>query len=63
MEHAPAKKTQEFKSESSIINHPYHFPKANQAKLPTWSLLVVLFVAFFILKGFIYISDSKRHGK
>jgi len=53
----------QFTSESSIIVHPYQFPKANQLKSPTWLLLLVLFAAFFILKGFIYISDEKRHGK
>ncbi len=53
----------EFKSESSIIVHPYQMPKKDQSILPTWSLLVVLIVAFFVLKYFIYISDEKRHGK
>ncbi len=50
-------------SESSIITHPYQTPKAAQIKFPTWSLILVLFAAFFILKGFIYIADKKRHGK
>lgn len=52
-----------FKSESSIFSHPIHYPKQEQLKLPTWSLIVVLFVCFFALKSFIYISDKKRHGK
>jgi hypothetical protein len=63
MEHKTAKKTETFKSESSIFSHPIQFPKENQAKFPTWSLMVILVIAFFILKPFIYISDKKRHGK
>lgn len=53
----------EFKSESSIIVHPYKFPQKDQAKFPTWSLIGILLVAFFVLKFFIYIADEKRHGK
>jgi hypothetical protein len=54
----------EFKSESSIIVHPYQMVKNyEQFKLPTWSLIVILLIAFFILKFFIYIADEKRHGK
>ncbi|HXH74196.1 MAG TPA: hypothetical protein VNJ08_04480 [Bacteriovoracaceae bacterium] len=52
-----------FKSESSIIVHPYKFPQNNQLILPTWALLVILIITFFILKFFIYIADQKRHGK
>ncbi len=53
-----------FQSESSVISHPYRFPpKEEQMKLPTWALLLILIVAFFILKFFIYIADEKRHGK
>lgn len=53
-----------FKSESSIINHPWRFPpKESQLMLPTWALLVILIIAFFLLKYFIYIADEKRHGK
>lgn len=63
MEHTAAKKTETFKSESSIFVHPIQLPKHGQPKLPTWSLLVGLVIAFFILKSFIYISDKKRHGK
>jgi|GEM_PF-1211203 len=58
---APAKP--QFTSESSIMSHPYKFPQTEQFKSPTWLLLLVLFIAFFVLKGFIYISDQKRHGK
>ncbi len=63
MEHTTAKKPEAFKSESSIFAHENQFPKADQAKFPTWSLILILIVAFFILKSFIYISDKKRHGK
>lgn len=53
----------DFHSESSIIVHPYNFPKANQAAVPTWALLLVLVISFFVLKYFIYLVDEKRHGK
>ena len=52
-----------FKSESSIIVHPYKYPQSTQSKLPTWSLVVILIAAFFVLKSFIYLKDDKRHGK
>jgi hypothetical protein len=35
----------------------------NQFKMPTWGLLSTLIIAFFILKFFIYIKDTKRPGK
>ena len=63
MEHSTAKKTEAFKSESSIFAHENQYPQDNQPKLPTWSLILILVVTFFILKSFIYISDKKRHGK
>jgi hypothetical protein len=56
-------KTEKFQSESSIFSNPIQKPKANQAMFPTWFLIVFLFVCFFVLKIFIYISDEKRHGK
>ncbi len=56
-------KTESFKSESSIFVHPISHPKKDQAIFPTWFLLVVLCVAFFVLKTFVYISDKKRHGR
>lgn len=37
--------------------------KENQFALPTWAILVFLFITFFVLKAFIYIKDEKRHGK
>ncbi len=63
MDHtAPAKK-EVFHSETSIFAHENSMPKANQLTLPTWALLGILIVAFFILKTFIYISDKKRNGR
>lgn len=52
-----------FKSESSIIVHPYNFPKEEQLYLPTWALVLILVGTFFVLKYFIYLADEKRHGK
>lgn len=63
MEHTTAKKPEAFKSESSIFVHENQYPRQDQPKLPTWSIVVVLVVVFFILKSFIYISDKKRKGK
>ena len=34
-----------------------------QLVVPTWGLIVILFICFFVLKSFIYTSDEKRHGK
>jgi len=62
MEHT-TEKPNTFKSESSIMAHPNSYPKSEQLKLPTWSLLVILIGAFLILKTFIYLKDDKRHGK
>lgn len=62
MEHTAAKK-EIIQSESSIVAHPIQTTKPEQVKFPTWSLIVILIVSFFILKSFIYISDKKRHGK
>lgn len=59
----PKEQKEVFKSESSIIAHPYQMPKETQMFMPTWLLIVILFVCFFALKSFIYISDKKRHGK
>lgn len=56
-------KVETFKSESSIFAHPIQHVKQKQLMFPTWSLLVILIIGFFILKPFIYISDEKRHGK
>jgi hypothetical protein len=61
-EQATGKKL-EYKSESSIFVHPIQRVKKDQITMPTWTIIVILFIAFFILKPFIYISDKKRHGK
>lgn len=53
----------DFQSESSIIVHPYNMTQDNQFVLPTWALILVLIVTFFVLKYFIYLADEKRHGK
>lgn len=63
MEHTEQVKKNEFKSESSIFSHPIQMPYKEALKFPTWSLIVFLVGAFFVLKGFIYISDEKRHDK
>jgi hypothetical protein len=52
-----------FQSESSIFSNQVQKPQSSQAMFPTWFLIVFLFICFFLLKGFIYISDKKRHGK
>jgi hypothetical protein len=52
-----------FKSETSIFSAPTTTPKVNQFKMPTWGLLAILIVAFFVLKTFIYITDEKRKGR
>ena len=56
-------KPEAFKSESSVMVHPQQMTKSNQLKLPTWGVIVILFIAFFVLKTFIYIPDEKRRGK
>jgi hypothetical protein len=48
---------------SSIFSVNPQTVKAEQFKMPTWGLISTLVVAFFILKFFIYIKDTKRHGK
>jgi hypothetical protein len=55
--------TQTYESESSIFVHPIQKPKESQSMLPTWFLIVFLFICFYILKKFIYIKDDKRHDK
>ena len=63
MEHAPKKTEHKYTPESSVIPHEFSRPKKDQFLMPTWALLVILFAAFFILKGFIYIPDESRKGK
>ncbi|MCB9094510.1 MAG: hypothetical protein H6621_05520 [Halobacteriovoraceae bacterium] len=57
---------------TEVKEGPYHpiFPNSDfqqvqsgQFRLPSWALMSVLIVAFFVLKKFIYIKDDKRHGK
>ncbi len=54
-----------YKSDSSIMSHPYNMPKKadEMVYMPTWMVIVVLFIAFFLLKALIYIKDEARHGK
>lgn len=63
MENIKPAKPETFKSESSVIVHPYNFPKKDPLMFPTWALLLILIASFFVLKYFIYIADDKRHGK
>jgi len=49
--------------ESSVLKDIYQPINPDQPSLPTWSLLIVLVITFFILKSFIYIKDGDRHGK
>lgn len=50
--------------ESSLkVNAQFEGLQKDQFYMPTWGLIVTLFIAFFVLKSFIYIKDQKRHGK
>ncbi len=60
---APQQKKEPFKSETSIFSHPQQFTKKNQLMLPTWGVIVILMIAFVVLKYFIYIPDEKRKGQ
>lgn len=48
---------------SSIVTESVQTPQKDQFFLPTWAVIGVLILVFFILKTFIYIKDDKRHGK
>lgn len=48
---------------STIVNESVQTPNPDQFFMPTWSIIGVLILVFFILKTFIYIKDEKRHGK
>lgn len=63
MEQVAKKPEAKYVPESSVIPHEFQKPKNDQFTMPTWGLLVILFAAFFILKGFIYIPDESRKGK
>lgn len=62
MENTQAKK-EVFTSETSIFSANNKRPSNDQSRMPTWALLAILIVAFFLLKTFIYITDEKRKGK
>lgn len=49
---------------TSIFPNGEHEPvKKEYGTLSTMSLILFLFVVFFVLKSFIYIPDEKRKGK
>lgn len=48
---------------STIVNSDVQRINHEQFKMPTWGLIVVLIITFFILKTIIYIKDGERHGK
>lgn len=49
--------------ESSIVNKYVKKPMDDQFMMPTWGLIVVLFIALFVIKTFIYLKDPKRHNQ
>ena len=51
--------------ETSIFpNKEIQHVEKSQFKMSSWfGVVPILIVSFFILKGFIYIKDQKRHGK
>lgn len=68
------KVVQEHGTETEIVKEskPYHpiFPNGKYEKvesqmiaMPTWVLVLVLLCALGILKTFIYMKDSSKHGK
>lgn len=50
-------------SVTQVQDHFQHVNTHSEWRLPTWGVLLVLILAFFVLKSFIYIKDKKRHGK
>ena len=49
---------------SIFPNKEIQFVRDSETKLPSlYGVVPILIVAFFVLKGFIYIKDEKRHGK
>lgn len=54
--------TTEMKS-STIVNEAVQMPQPDHFFLPTWAVIGILILVFFVLKTFIYIKDDKRHGK
>lgn len=53
----------EAKESTLKVNAQFEVIQQNQFYMPTWALISVLIVGFFILKSFIYIKDGKRHGR
>lgn len=49
--------------ESSIVNKYVKKSGTDQFTMPTWGIIIVLVIALFVLKGFIYIKDPKRHNQ
>jgi hypothetical protein len=49
--------------ESSIVNQYVKKAQMDQFTVPTWGVIVILFIALFVIKGFIYIKDPKRHNQ
>tara|TARA_R100000656_G_scaffold112679_1_gene84901 strand:- start:168 stop:341 length:174 start_codon:yes stop_codon:yes gene_type:complete len=45
------------------VNAQFEGVQQDQFYMPTWALISVLIVGFFVLKSFIYIKDDKRHGR
>ncbi len=48
---------------SSLVDSNVSTANTGQFSMPTWGIIVLLVIAFFLLKSFIYIKDKKRHGK
>jgi hypothetical protein len=55
--------TLEQKPTSIFPNDEIEHIKADYLTMPTWFLLTVLILAFFVLKSFIYHPDEKRKGR
>jgi hypothetical protein len=49
--------------ESSIVTKDYDTVKTGESRMPTYGVIIILIIAFFVLKKFIYIKDDKRDGK
>jgi heme/copper-type cytochrome/quinol oxidase subunit 2 len=48
---------------STIVDESVQIPKSDYIFMPTWTVIIILILVFFITKTFIYIKDEKRHGK
>jgi len=58
-----AEENKQFKSSIETPGNTLAKVKESHLSIPTWGILIFLFIVFFILKSFIYIKDEKRHGK